>query len=183
MSRLSTREAAHVALFAALIAVGAFMTVPLGPVPFTLQPLFVLLAGLVLGARLGALSAAAYLVLGLIAPVYAGGTSGLGVLFGPTGGYLVGFAVAAYVAGAVSRSGGPSMSRYIVAGLAGLVPIYALGAPWLAVSLGTTDLRVVLVGGVLQFLPLDITKAVVAGVLAHGLVRSPLGLPAGQKDR
>ncbi len=183
MSRLSTREISYVALFTALIAVGAFVTIPLGPVPFTLQPLFVLLAGLVLGARLGALSVVAYLILGLMAPVYAGGASGLGVLFGPTGGYLVGFVLAAYVAGAVSRTGDPSTSRYVVAGLAGLVPIYALGAPWLAISLGTTDLSVVLVGGVLQFLPLDIVKAVAAGVLAYSLVRSPLGLPADQRDR
>jgi biotin transport system substrate-specific component len=183
MNRLSTREISYVALFTALIAVGAFITIPLGPVPFTLQPLFVLLAGLVLGPRLGALSVIAYLILGLIAPVYAGGTSGLGVLFGPTGGYLVGFVLAAVVAGAVSRSGTPSTSRFIVAGLAGLVPVYVLGASWLAISLGTTDPSVVLVGGVLQFLPLDVIKAAAAGVLAYSLVRSPLGLPASLRDR
>jgi biotin transporter BioY len=70
-----------------------------------------------------------------------------------------------------------------VAGLAGLVPVYVLGASWLAISLGTTDPSVVLVGGVLQFLPLDVIKAAAAGVLAYSLVRSPLGLPASLRDR
>ena len=178
MSRLSTREISCMALFTALIAAGAFVAIPLGPVPFTLQLLFVLLAGLVLGPRLGALSVVAYLVLGLVAPVYAGGTSGLGVLFGPTGGYLLGFVVGALAAGAVGRSRDAGTPRLVMGGLAGLLPIYLLGATWLAISLHATDLRLVLVGGVLQFLPLDIIKAVAAGVLAHALIKSPLGLPA-----
>ena len=171
------------ALFTALIAAGAFVTIPLGPVPFTLQTLFVLLAGLVLGPRLGALSVVAYVVLGLVAPVYAGGTSGLGVLFGPTGGYLLGFVLGALVAGAVGRSRDAGTPRLVVGGLAGLLPIYALGATWLAISLHATDLRLVLVGGVLQFLPFDIIKAVVAGVLAHALIKSPIGLPATLRGR
>jgi biotin transport system substrate-specific component len=183
LSRLSTRELTYVALFSALIAAGAFITIPLGPVPFTLQPLFVLLAGLVLGPRLGALSVVAYLVLGLVAPVYHGGTSGLGVLFGPTGGYLLGFVFGAMVAGAIGRSGDAGTSRLVVGGLSGLLPIYFLGATWLAVSLHTTDLRLILVGGVLQFLPFDIIKAIAAGVLAHALLRSPLGLPAALRGR
>jgi biotin transport system substrate-specific component len=183
LSRLSTREISHVALFTALIAAGAFVTIPLGPVPFTLQPLFVLLAGLVLGSRLGALSVVAYVLLGLVAPVYAGGTSGLGVLFGPTGGYLLGFVLGALVAGTVGRSRDAGAPRLVVGGLAGLLPIYALGATWLAISLHATDLRLVLVGGVLQFLPFDIIKAVVAGVLAHALIKSPIGLPAALRGR
>lgn len=171
------------ALFTALISAGAFVTIPLGPVPFTLQTLFVLLAGLVLGSRLGALSVVAYVVLGLVAPVYAGGTSGLGVLFGPTGGYLLGFVLGALVAGAVGRSRDAGTPRLVVGGLAGLLPIYALGATWLAISLHATDLRLVLVGGVLQFLPFAIIKAVVAGVLAHALIKSPIGLPAALRGR
>ena len=71
--------------------------------PFTLQVLFVLLAGMLLGPRLGGAERLAYLALGLVAPVYAGGTSGLGVLFGPTGGYLWGFLPAAVLTGAVVR--------------------------------------------------------------------------------
>ena len=80
MSRLTTRDIAYAALFAALIAAGAFIAIPLGPVPLTLQVLFVLLAGLVLGPKVGALSVVTYLIAGLVAPVYAGATSGPGVL-------------------------------------------------------------------------------------------------------
>ena len=183
MSRFSTRDLAYAALFTTLIAVGAFVTIPLGPVPFTLQPLFVLLAGLVLGARLGALSVGAYLVLGLIAPVYHGGTSGFGVLVGPTGGYLVGFVLAAVIAGWISHAGKPTAVRYVGAGLAALVPVYVLGAIWLAISLHTTSFAVVIVGGVLQFLPLDVLKAVVAGLAALSLARSPLALPSSYESR
>ena len=115
-------------LFTALIAVGAFVAIPLGPVPFTLQPLFVLLARLTLGARLGALSVVAYLILGLMAPVFHSGTSGLGVLLGPTGGYLLGFVLGAMVAGWVGRARDASTARLVVGGIAGLIPIYVLGA-------------------------------------------------------
>ena len=89
MTQLTTREIAVAALFAALMAVSAFIAIPVGSVPFTLQVYVVLLTGLVLGARVGALSVLAYLILGLFAPVYAGGASGLGALFGPTGGLPV----------------------------------------------------------------------------------------------
>ena len=71
---LTTRELTSAALFTALIAGGALVSIPIGTVPFTLQVLFVLLAGMLLGPRLAALSVLAYLALGLVAPVYAGGT-------------------------------------------------------------------------------------------------------------
>jgi biotin transport system substrate-specific component len=183
MFRLSTREISYTAVFTALIALGAFIAIPLGPVPFTLQPMFVLLAGLVLGPRLGPLCVVAYLILGLVAPVYSGGTSGLGVLLGPTGGYLIGFVFGAMIAGAISHTGTAVASRYVIAALAGLLPIYVLGAMWLGFSLGTADPVAVLVGGVLQFLPFDVIKACVAGLLALTLVRSPLGLPSALRDR
>lgn len=183
MRGLSTREISYVALCTALIAAGAFIAIPLGPVPFTLQPLFVLLAGLLLGPRLGALSVLAYLTLGLVAPVYAGGTAGLGVLLGPTGGYLVGFIPGAAIAGALGRSCEPRMARMVMGGLVGLVPIYSLGATWLAVSLRTNDPSIILVGGVLQFLPFDALKAVAAGMIARALATSPLRLSLHGRDR
>jgi len=91
-ARLNTHDITLVALFAALTAAGAWVALPIaGPVPFTLQVFFVLLTGLTLGPRLGSLSVLIYLLSGLIAPVYAGGSSGIGTLFGPAGGYLWGF--------------------------------------------------------------------------------------------
>ncbi len=183
MPPTTTRDITYAALFAALIAVGAFATVPLGPVPFTLQVAFVLLAGLVLGPRLAAFSVGAYLAMGLVAPVYAGGTSGVGVLFGPTGGYLWGFLLAAIVTGLIARRGDPSLARLSAAALAGLLPIYLLGATWLAIHLQTSSFAVIIVGGVLQFLPLDVVKAFAAALAARSLVSLPLGLPALQRDR
>jgi biotin transport system substrate-specific component len=181
----TTAEIARVALFAALLGVSALVTIPFfGPVPFTLQPLVVLLSGMILGPRLGPLSVVVYLALGLIAPVYAGGQTGIGVLFGPTGGYLVGFVVAAWLTGKLSHAGtGGSLLRYFGAGLAGLVPVYALGAAWLGLHLEIANLWALLVAGVLQFAPLDAVKALVAAVMARALVSSPLGLRELRPDR
>jgi biotin transport system substrate-specific component len=179
---LTTRELTYAGLFTALIAGGALVAIPIGSVPFTLQVLFVLLAGMVLGPRLAALSVAAYLALGLVAPVYAGGTSGLGVLFGPTGGYLWGFVLAALLTGAVCARGRTCLTRFMVAGLLGVLPIYALGATWLAVQLHISW-STAIATGVAPFAWLDILKAVAAGLVARSLVSLPLGLPEPQRDR
>jgi biotin transport system substrate-specific component len=179
---LTTRELTYATLFTALIAGGALVAIPVGSVPFTLQVLFVLLAGMLLGPRLAALSVLAYLALGLVAPVYAGGTSGLGVLFGPTGGYLWGFVLAALVTGAVSAHGRVSLARFVGAGLLGVAPIYALGALWLAAQLHI-GMGTALATGVAPFVWLDVLKAVVAGLAARSLVSLPLGLPSPQRGR
>jgi biotin transport system substrate-specific component len=178
--RYSTRDFVLCALLAALTAVGAYITIPMfGAVPFTLQVLFVLLSGLVLGARLGALSMLVYLILGLVAPVYAGGASGVGTLVGPAGGYLWGFVLAAGLSGLIMERRKPrGLVGLTLTSLAGLVPIYVLGATWLAVQLQTTDFRVIVWGGILQFLPLDLMKALIAGVLVRALFASRLELPA-----
>ena len=180
MSGITTRDLTYAALFTALIAAGAWIAIPLGSVPFTLQVTFVLLAGMVLGPRLGALSVAAYLCLGLVAPVYAGGASGLGVLIGPTGGYLWGFIPAVIVTGWLAGRQRASLVRLVLSGIAGLVPIYVLGASWLAVQLHLSP-AVVITVGVLPFLSLDVLKAIVAGLAARSLVSLPLGLPAARE--
>jgi biotin transport system substrate-specific component len=180
LSRLTTRELATAALFTAILSVGAFVAIPAGSVPFTLQVYVVLLAGITLGPRLGVLSVVAYLILGLFAPVYAGGTSGLGALFGPTGGYLLGFVGAALVAGLIACRGEWTVPRLLVAGFAGLVPIYGLGAMWLAVQLSLTPSEAVLTG-VVPFLWLDALKAMAAALTARALVSLPLGLPAASR--
>jgi len=181
----STRDLALAALFAALISIGALVSVPMvGPVPLTLQVLFVLLAGLVLGARLAVLSVVAYLTVGLVAPVYAQGASGLGALVGPAGGYLVGFVAAAYVVGALAERWQPRGFWPLCAvALIGLVPIYAIGASWLAWQTHATALWPIVWGGILQFVPGDVMKAAVAAVTARALISLPLGLPALSRPR
>lgn len=180
---VSTRSLVLAALFAALIAVGGLFALPFwGPVPFTLQVFFVLLAGVVLGPRLGALAVVLYLLLGLVAPVYAQGTSGLGVLLGPTGGYLFGFVVAAALAGWVAgRRGG--RVRLFLATVVALAPIYALGATWLAWQLRIADVRTTLLEGVIPFVPVDLVKALAATLVASALIslRLGLGVPASSR--
>ncbi len=169
---------ARAALMAALIAVGAFLAVPIGPVPIVLQNLFVLLAGLLLGPRWGVASVGAYLLAGFAGlPVFAGGAGGIGRLAGPTGGYLIGFPLAAFLAGWVSRrlsawpasSGGRRQTMADAAGcvLGGLV-IYAAGVPWLMAITGMDAARGLAVG-MLPFLPGDAVKIVAAVALARSL--------------
>jgi biotin transport system substrate-specific component len=165
----NTRILVVAALFAAFMAVGGLFALPLwGPVPLTLQVFFVLLAGLVLGPRFGALSVVLYLLLGLAAPVYAQGASGLSVIVGPTGGYLIGFVAAAALAGQLVRSS--KIRTLVVAAVMGLVPIYALGSAWLAWQLHISDPRTALLVGVVPFVLLDLLKAFAAALLASTLI-------------
>lgn len=173
---------ALVGLFAALTAVGAQVHTPLpfSPVPVVLSNFFALLAGLVLGARLGATSQAVYILLGAVGvPVFAGMHGGPQVLVGPTGGYLVGFVLAAAAAGAL-RGSPITAGRAMVAAAVGAALIYVTGVPWLAHVMGVpwaaavtgTGLRKVLLVGVLPFLPGDAFKVVVAGLVTPTLVRA-----------
>ena len=101
---IKTRNLILVAMFAALTAVGAFIKVPIPYIPFTLQYLFCALAELILGSRLGALSQIVYVAIGLSGvPVFTEG-GGLGYIFKPTFGYLIGFIVAAYVIGKIREN-------------------------------------------------------------------------------
>ncbi len=168
--------------FACLTALGALVQIPIGPVPVTLQVLFVLLSGLVLGSRLGALSQMEYLAIGFAGvPVFAQGKSGLIALLGPTGGYLVGFVLGAYLTGLVAESVvRPSRVRFFIAGLLGTAGIYLAGAVWLAswFAIGQGSNWVAELGnawqfGVAPFILVDMGKALVASAVTlsgRGLV-------------
>ncbi|MFO7989407.1 MAG: biotin transporter BioY [Desulfotignum sp.] len=131
----SLRPMVHAALFVALISVGAFIAIPIGPVPIVLQNMFVLLAGLLLGPVWGTACVAVYLLVGMAGlPVFAGGTSGIGKLFGPTGGYLLGYLPAVLVTGALSRFLGKTGFRDILAMIAGSAVLYSIGVPWLKLA-------------------------------------------------
>lgn len=164
------------ALSAAAVAGGAWLVLPIGPVPISLQPLFVLLAGFVLGPRQGALAVGLYILAGVAGlPVFAGGASGLGHVLGPTGGYLLGFCLTAFVAGlATGGRGGPvSWPRGLAFGALGILCAYALGAAWLAHVLGLTLERTLAVG-VAPFLPADCLKIVAAVACYRFLSRCTL---------
>jgi len=155
--------------FAALTALGARVTLPLEPVPITLQVLAVLLAGLTLGAKDGALSQLAYLVAitaGL--PLDAGGLGTL-VWARPSAGYLVGFVAGAFAAGWLAERGlGRWTLLRFVAGLAGVAVIYTVGAAWLTYGFLGGDWTKGWAFGIAPFLAVDATKAVIATLLAEG---------------
>jgi biotin transport system substrate-specific component len=168
---------------AAVTAVAAQIAIPTPPVPFTLQVLAVLLSGLLLGTRHGALAQAVYVLVGAIGvPVFAQFSGGLGVVLGPTGGYLVSYPVAAAVAGLAAPAVASHARRRafwsaFLWGCAGLAVIYAFGAVWLAVATGLPP-GVVLVQGVLIFVPFDLVKAALAALIAVAVAPAISGLRA-----
>jgi len=125
----------YAAMFGGATAAGAYLIIPLPPVPVTLQTFFMALAATLLGSRLGAMSQVVYVLLGIIGlPVFAGGKAGLGVLLGPTGGYLIGFVLGAYVTGRIARAGGRAGGlRIALAVAAGYLVVYALGVTGLCI--------------------------------------------------
>lgn len=127
-SKISTQDMVLCGVFTTLIAVGAFIKVPVPVVPFTLQFLFTMLAGLLLGGRKGALSVGVYIVLGLVGlPVFAEG-GGFWYLLKPSFGYLLGFMLAAYVTGRmVERKGRLSTGWVMAVNFLGLFIVYAAG--------------------------------------------------------
>lgn len=149
-------------LMAALIAVGGYLAIPIGPVPIVLQNLFVLVAGLLLGSRWGAAAVGVYLLAGACGlPVFAGGGGGLGHLFGPRGGYLFGFLAAAWVVGKISESSGRRPAWEIVAPVVGSLIVYAIGVPWLKTMLGFGYGKAFMVG-MYPFIVGDVLKIVAA---------------------
>lgn len=167
--RFKTSDLLKVSLLAALTAVGAWIRIPLPftDVPFTLQVFFVLLAGALLGPTLGALSQVVYILLGLVGlPVFAGGTSGLGVLFGQSGGYLIGFVIGAYLTGLIAERNRDRTPWLVLAMLVGVLFIYLFGALQLSLITRLTVGKVIAVG-VLPFIGFDLIKAIVASVIVR----------------
>ncbi len=176
---LTARRVLAVIVFAAATALGAYVYVPIPGtvVPVTLQTLFVVLSGLLLGPWLGMTAQLAYLGAGLAgAPIFAGG-AGLSALLGPTGGYLLAFPAAAWLAGRVAgapRPGLASLLRLALAAVLGGALILASGAAWLAPFVGGGDKAIV--AGVLPFLVGDGLKSVLALLSARAFRRRLLRL-------
>ena len=169
-------DLARVAVFAAIIAVlglpGGFTV--LGSVPITAQTLGVMLAGAVLGPWLGALSVSVVLALVAVGlPLLAGGRGGVGVFFGPSAGYLVGWIVGAIVIGLIVHAGGrkPVVWRTL-AGMVtgGILVVYAIGVPVQSLVTRLPLVETALTS--LVFLPGDVVKAVLATVIVTTLVRA-----------
>ncbi|HIE30375.1 TPA: biotin transporter BioY [Candidatus Poribacteria bacterium] len=169
----SILKIAGVTTFVILTSVSAKVKIPLPftPVPITLQVFFVLLSGSVLGSSLGALSQGIYVFLGLIGlPVWAGEGSGWRYLLGSTGGYLVGFIVAAYVVGILTSKRDSKIGNIffpLVGYGVGVILIYGLGCLWLAIWANlfnglSWNVATVVQKGALPFIAADTLKAFAA---------------------
>lgn len=173
---MKTKDMILVALFAALTAAGAFVRIPLGISTVTLQFLFTMLAGVLLGARLGALSQAIYVALGLLGvPVFASG-GGISYVFNPTFGFLVGLIPAAWAVGALTAKD-KSPKRVALACFAGLAVLYAIGVPYMGVIVNAymgkgLTLWQILKAGMLIYLPGDCGKIALAALAAPRLSRA-----------
>lgn len=181
-TKLSVHTMAVCSLFTALIAIGAFVKIPFPVVPLTLQTLFVVLAGMVLGARKASISVGLYLFIGLIGfPIFTKG-GGPGYVLQPTFGYLMGFLAAAFVAGVLSdKINATSLKSlqktilYFLSGLSGIVIIYAIGMVYLYfimnyytknpigfISMFTFNLLIMTIG--------DVFKCLVAALIASRII-------------
>jgi len=179
LSKITPRDMVLVALFAALATAAALLFRFFGGmiVPFSLVPFVVLLAGGLLGAKLGALSMAVYVLMGLLGiPVFEKAPfGGPAYVFSPTFGFLLGFIAAAYVTGLVLQGredAGPV--RISLAMLAGVAVIYAVGLPYLYMILNfylgkSVDVPGVLMIGFVPFIGFDLLKALAAGALVRAV--------------
>lgn len=177
---MTTRDLVLAALFTAIIIVlGLIPPVPVAfiPVPITAQSMGVMLAGCIIGAKRGALAYALLVILVAIGlPVLSGGRGGLGVLMGPTAGYIFGWVVGSFVTGLVAeqfvregQSAARQIGGFVIASLiGGIVVVYAIGMPWLSLVTGTPFSKVV--AGSLAFIPGDLLKAVIAALAARAVM-------------
>lgn len=169
MSTDHLQRIVYASLFSALIAVGAYIHIPMVPVPIVLQNFFVLLAGLLLGSRWAFISVCIYLLVGALGlPVFSGGRGGLGHFLGPTGGYLFGFALSAYVCGWISERTRETVMFNVAAVTVASLTVYAIGVPWLKMVTQMDWQRAALLGMV-PFLVGDVLKAAAAVVVAKAL--------------
>lgn len=160
---------AYASLLASLTSVGAYIAIPVGPVPIVLQSLFILLSGLLLGSVWGVTGVGIYLLAGAFGlPVFAGGTGGIARFMGPTGGYLFGFLPAVYVIGLISEREKQSTLIDIAAMLCGTIIIYACGVSWLKALTGM-DLKKAVAVGMIPFLIGDAIKIAAAVFIARAL--------------
>ncbi|MDR1904311.1 MAG: biotin transporter BioY [Treponema sp.] len=165
-------------LFAALIAAGTFISIPLpfSPVPIVLQNLFAVLAGLILGPIFGGAAVALYLTAGVLgAPVFAGAAGGIAHFAGPTGGFLFGYLLAGFTAGLIAgrpRCGVQTpLWKIIAASAAGFLIIYVSGVIRLKYAINK-DWAAALTAGVLPFIIGDAVKGVIAVVITRRLRRA-----------
>jgi len=173
--KLSARDITQIGIFAALTAIGAFISIPVGPVPISLQTFFVLLSGIILGSRKAMLSQVVYVMLGLIGlPIFAGFSGGFQTIFKPSFGFIIGFIIAAYVVGKISERESNSIKYMSIAVITGSLIMYVIGIPYMYYILNiilskSLDIIQIMKLGMFMFIPGDILKAIVVVLIGKKL--------------
>lgn len=174
---MKTRDMVLIAMFAVLGAVGALISIPIPPVPVTLQYLMAMLTGAIIGSRRGAMAQLLYVFMGLIGlPIFAGGRGGIGHILSPTFGYLIGFVMCAFIMGlVVERVRDLNALKLFAGGLIGLTVTYLLGVAYLYGVLNmSSDSSIDLMGaiqvGFLPFVVKDIVMTALGVVVIKAIV-------------
>ncbi|MDR0963813.1 MAG: biotin transporter BioY [Clostridium sp.] len=156
----------YCAFFAALMVVGGYIAIPIGPVPIVLTDFFIMCTGLFLGAKYGAMSCALYLLLGSIGlPVFAGGNGGFGAFFGPTGGFLLGYLPMAALVGWISSRRKDSILLSFCGLVLGNIVLYAIGIPLLYYNAHLKSWAAAFSAGLIPFIPGLCAKIALAATL------------------
>ena len=172
---LSVKDITQTGIFTALTAVGAFVSIPIGPVPITLQSFFVLLSGVILGSKKAMFSQITYLLLGLIGfPIFAGFSGGPQTIFKPSFGFIIGYLVVAYIVGKLTEDRELSYGNLAIAVGLGSIVLYAIGLPYMYYILNILlnnnfGIVKILQLGMFAFIPGDVLKAVIVVFIAKRL--------------
>lgn len=177
---MKTRDITLSALMIAVLAICSQLSIPIGPIPITLQTFAVLLIGMLLPSKHALMVTSAYLLLGLIGfPVFANGSGGIQSFLSPAFGFAIGFIPAATVmARFLEKKKSITMTDYFLASLLATVILYAIGLSYMSIILNVVlatqmSLTQIFMAGMIPFLPGDILKAILSVILAHRL-RRPL---------
>ena len=173
---LKTREITYIGLFVAVMAICSWISIPM-TIPFTMQTFAVFLTVALLGTKLGTITLAAYMLLGAVGlPVFSGFKGGLGVLMGPTGGYIIGFIFSALITGTMIERLGRGKVMMVAAMLVGLAVCYAFGTVWFlkvyANTKGAVSVATALGWCVIPYILPDCVKILLAVTVAERLKKS-----------
>ena len=173
VQRSKTYDIVYIAVFAVIMAICSWISIP-AAVPFTMQTFGVFIAVGVLGGKRGSLSVLVFILLGAIGiPVFANFSGGIGVLAGPTGGYIIGFLFSALLMWAMEKLPGKKSVMQIVSMIAGLIVCYAFGTVWFVIVYGRMNgpigFTAALASCVVPFIIPDIIKIALAYVLSRKL--------------
>lgn len=172
-NRSKTYDMVCIAVFAVIIAICSWISIP-ATVPFTLQTFAIFLTVGVLGGKKGSLAVLVYILLGAVGvPVFAGFSAGIGILFGNTRGYIVGFLASSLVMWGMEKFMGRKTWTLAIQMVVGLIVCYAIGTVWFMIvyaqSSGAVGLTTVLGWCVIPFIVPDLVKIVLALVLSKRL--------------